>query len=73
MSSMRTQVSLTGEQRDGVDQLARRELVTTAEIIRRAVDAYLVTERTDASAALSATFGAIPGAKTPRRDMWDRV
>ena len=72
MSSMRTQVSLTREQREGVDQLAHREHVTVAKIIRRAVDAHLETERADPSAALSATFGTIP-AETPSRDEWDRV
>jgi len=73
MSSTRTQVYLTREQRDAVDELAHGEGVTMAEIIRRAVDAYLVVELSDPSAALAATFGAAPDAETPGRDEWDRV
>ena len=42
-----------------------------AEVIRRALDAYLGDEG-DASAALSSTFGANPDASAPSREDWRR-
>jgi hypothetical protein len=42
-----------------------------AEIVRRALDAYLAGE-VDSSTALAATFGAVPDASVPSRDEWDR-
>jgi len=71
MSSTRTQVYLTEEQRRKIDQLADAEGVTMAVIIRRALDDYL-TDDADASTALSATFGAAPDADAPSRDEWQR-
>ena len=71
MSSTRTQVYLTEEQRRKVDQLADAEGVTMAVIIRRALDEYL-TDDADASTALAATFGAAPDAEAPSRDEWQR-
>jgi predicted DNA-binding protein len=72
MSSTRTQVYLTEEQRRKVDQLAEAEGVTMAVIIRRALDEYL-TDDVDATTALAATFGVAPGADVPSRDEWQRV
>jgi CHASE2 domain-containing sensor protein len=54
-----------------IDEIARAEGVTLAEVVRRALDAYLNAER-DAAAALTATFGADPDARSPSRDEWDR-
>ena len=71
MSSTRTQVYLTEEQRRRIDQLADAEGVAMAEIIRRAVDDYLGDD-VDATAALTATFGADPSATAPARDEWQR-
>jgi hypothetical protein len=71
MSATRTQVYLTEAQRSRIDEVARAEGVTLAEVIRRALDAYLGSER-DAAAALAATFGADPDAAVPGRDDWDR-
>jgi predicted DNA-binding protein len=71
MVATRTQVYLTEEQRLRIDQLAKAEGVTMAEVIRRALDAFLDDEQ-DPSAALAATFGADPGAQAPSRDEWDR-
>ncbi|MFP5318713.1 MAG: CopG family transcriptional regulator [Acidimicrobiia bacterium] len=71
MSATRTQVYLTEDQRRRIDEIARAEGVTLAEVVRRALDAYLNAER-DASAALASTFGADPDARSPRRDEWDR-
>ena len=54
-----------------IDEVAQAEGVTLAEVVRRAVDAYLGTER-DPGPALAATFGADRDARTPSRDEWDR-
>lgn len=69
--STRTQVYLTDQQRQRIDELAESEGVTMAEIIRRALDGYL-DEQPDSQAALAATFGADPDAAVPSRDEWDR-
>jgi predicted DNA-binding protein len=71
MSATRTQVYFSDEQRRRIDAAAAAQGVTLAEIVRRAVDAYLRPE-VDASAALDATFGVDPGATVPSRDEWDR-
>lgn len=72
MSATRTQVYLTEEQRRRIDEIARAEGVTLAEVVRRALDAYLSADR-DAAADLAATFGADPHAGAPSRDEWDRA
>lgn len=71
MSATRTQVYLSDSQRRRIDEIAAAEGVTMAEVIRRALDRYLVTE-TDPTQALAATFGAAPDATVPSRDEWDR-
>ena len=71
MSSTRTQIYLTDDQRRRIDQIAQANGLTMAEIVRRAVDDYLDDEP-DAEVALSATFGAAPGAEVPPRDGWRR-
>jgi len=54
-----------------IDEIAQAEGVTLAEVVRRALDAYLWAER-DAAAALASTFGADPEAAMPSRDEWNR-
>lgn len=71
MSATRTQIYLTEEQRRRIDQVAKASGVTMAEIVRRALDAYLADE-VDPSTVLTATFGAVPDASVPSRDEWDR-
>lgn len=71
MAATRTQVYLTEEQRRMIDEIARAEGVTLAEVIRRALDVYLGVER-DPAPALAATFGADLDARAPSRDEWDR-
>ncbi len=71
MSSTRTQVYLTDEQRERIDRVATAEGVSMAQVIRHAVDEYL-DDRPDPEAALAATFGAIPDAVAPSRDAWPR-
>jgi predicted DNA-binding protein len=72
MSATRTQIYLTEEQRRRIDLLAATTGTTLAEIVRRALDRYLREEQPDATAALTATFGADPDAKAPGRDEWSR-
>lgn len=71
MSATRTQVYLTEDQRRRIDEIARTDGVTLAEVVRRALDAYLNVER-DAAETLASTFGADRGARAPSRDEWDR-
>lgn len=67
--SQRTQIYLSDEQRARVDELAERKNLTMAEVVRRAIDAYVEHEDD-----LDATFGATSGlrATVPSRDEWDR-
>jgi predicted transcriptional regulator len=67
--SQRTQIYLSDEQRARIDELARRRHTTMAEVVRRALDAYL-----DGDDHLDASFGKATGiARTvPSRDEWDR-
>ena len=71
MSATRTQIYLTEEQRERIDEIAQSDGVTMAEVIRRALNAYL-TQESDPAAALAATFGADPDAEAPDRDEWAR-
>jgi predicted DNA-binding protein len=72
MSATRTQVYLTDEQRRRIDALAGAEGVTMAEVVRRALDAYLEHEFPDPRPALAATYGVDPTLVPPSRDEWDR-
>lgn len=62
---------LTEEQRRRADEMARAERVSMAEIVRRALDAYLAGEP-DPAGALAGTFGVDPEATAPSRDEWAR-
>lgn len=72
MSATRTQVYLTEDQRRRIDELASAHGVTLAEVVRRALNAYLDTELPDPEPILMSTFGAAPDAAVPSRDEWDR-
>ena len=72
MSATRTQIYLTDEQREAVDRVAEAEGVSMAEVIRRALAAYLSEVMPDPATALSATFAAVPDVTVPIRDEWDR-
>lgn len=72
MSSLRTQIYLTREQRRKLDARAQREAKTLASVIRDAVDAYTAAEPLDIDQALAATFGALPDIDVPARSEWDR-
>ncbi len=71
MSATRTQVYLTEEQRRRIDGITRSDGLTLAEVVRRALDRYLMAEAADPIAALAATFGAAPDIEV-HRDEWDR-
>lgn len=71
MSSTRTQVYLTAEQRRRLDERGRREGRAMASLVREAVDRYLESEP-DAEGALDATFGALPDLEVPPRGDWER-
>ncbi len=71
MIANRTQVYLTADQRRQIDEIARAEGVSLAEVVRRALDRYLQADH-DPAPALAATFGADPEAGVPSRDEWER-
>lgn len=71
MSSTRTQIYLTEDQRRRIDSVAAAKGLTMAEVVRRAVDDYLDDEP-DADKALASTFGVAPDAEVPSRDTWRR-
>jgi hypothetical protein len=69
----RTQIYLTAEQRRRIDERAKREGTTMAEVVRDAVDAYVrKPSRAEVQAIIDSTFGALPKLKVPSRDEWDR-
>lgn len=72
MSATRTQVYFTQQQRQALDELARREGKTLAEVVREAVDAYVAQTPGDPEVVLDQTFGSIPGLQAPTRREWDR-
>lgn len=72
MAATRTQLYLTEEQRQRVDEITRAEGITLAEVMRRALDVYLDRVAPDSDEALAATFGADRSAAYPDRDEWDR-
>jgi len=72
MSSLRTQIYLTREQRARLDELRERDGRTLAELIREALDAYLASAAPRPDEALARTFGALPDLEVPSRDEWDR-
>lgn len=72
MSSLRTQVYLTREQRRKLDARARREDKTLASVIRDAVDAYTADEPHEVEQAIASTFGTLPDLDVPPRSEWER-
>jgi hypothetical protein len=72
MPATRTQVYLTAEQRQRIDELAASRGLTLAEVVRLALDEFLDAKVPDPEEALAATFGAAPDVVPPSRDEWDR-
>lgn len=71
MSMTRTQIYLPEALRERLDERARAEGKTMAEVVRDAVERY-VDAPDDVEAALDATFGAVPAVVVPSRAEWDR-
>ena len=74
MASTRTQIYLTADQRKRLDELAKREGKTLAQLIREAVDEYLrevERENVDIQAHLDRFFGIAPDFEVPPRE-WGR-
>ena len=72
MSSKRTQLYLTEEQRRRLDAMGRHKGRKMGEMVRDAVDAYLADAGTDFESALRSTFGSMPDLEVAVRDEWDR-
>ena len=73
MGAIRTQIYLTKEQRKKLDARRKREHKTLAQVVREAIDAYLIRSDDAAlQAILDATFGALPDLKVPPRSDWER-
>ncbi len=72
MASRRTQIYLTGDQREQLDVIRRRDRKSLAQVIREAVDAYLGSDEPDVGEALRQSFGSMPDLDVPSRDEWDR-
>ena len=71
--AFRTQIYLTQEQRERIDELAEREGKTLAQVVRDAIDAYVAAPSRDSFAAiLQATYGAAPDFEAPSRAEWER-
>jgi hypothetical protein len=79
-SATRTQVYLTQDQRDRIEELRARDGRTLAEVIRAALDEYLAThgqiaeeaQRAERQRVLDETFGIAPDFPYPDRSDWDR-
>lgn len=72
MAAVRTQVYLTTEQRKRIDQMAARDGITLAEVVRQALDQYFAGSPVDEQQALNDTFGACPEMVSPSRGEWLR-
>jgi hypothetical protein len=71
MSSLRTQVYLTEEQRRRIEEIRRRDGRSLAAVVRDALDVYLAGAG-DVEGALDRSFGSLPGVEVPAREEWDR-
>ncbi len=72
MAATRTQIYLTRDQRERLDEVTRRQGKSLAEVVRQAVDEYLARSVLDLQSALDASFGSLPDLEVPPRDEWDR-
>jgi predicted DNA-binding protein len=70
--AQRTQIYLSREQRRKLDEAAKREGKSLAQLIREALDAYLDGSGPSVEEALEATYGSVPDLEVPARDEWDR-
>ena len=73
MSMTRTQVYLPEDLRRRIDERARLEGKTLAEVVRDALARYLGEPVEDLASALESTFGSVPDAWAPPRGEWHRT
>lgn len=79
-AATRTQVYLTQEQRDRIEELRAHDGRTLAEVIRSALDEYLAAHgrvseearRAETQRVFDETFGSMPDLEYPDREEWDR-
>jgi hypothetical protein len=75
MSATRTQVYLTKEQRARIEELRARDGRTLAEVIRAALDAYLMPREptlVELQGTMDEAFGSMPDLELAPRGEWDR-
>jgi predicted DNA-binding protein len=72
MASTRTQIYLTDDQRRRLDARGKKAGAPMAQLIREAVESYLVDDKVDMEAALDETFASLPELELPSRDEWNR-
>lgn len=70
MKALRTQIYLTREQRERLDEISRMKKKSLAQLIRDAIDAFLERDEIDAEEAMRETFGADPNFSVPPREVW---
>jgi predicted DNA-binding protein len=66
MAATRTQIYLTAEQRNRLDEHGAQTGLGLAEMIRQAVDEYL-GDQGDIRVALDETYGSLPELEAPAR------
>ena len=72
--TMRTIVDLPDEQLNALAEVCKRDQISRAEAVRRAVAAYLETRRADDASSFGLWRGRADGLEYQRalRDEWDR-
>lgn len=72
MAATRTQIYLTTQQRERLDELRRRDGRPLAALVREAIDGYLEDVSPSVDDALRETARALPDLEVPAREEWDR-
>ena len=73
MGATRTQIYLTAEQRERIDEVRTETGQSLADVIRTALDDYLNTRRSNEyRTVLKESFGSMPDFSVPPRREWDR-
>ncbi len=70
--AVRTQIYLTADQRRRIDARARRDRTSLANVVREAIDQYLVDDVAELAEVLAETYGTLPDLTVPDRDEWAR-
>ncbi len=79
-TATRTQVYLTQEQRERIEEMRAADGRTLAQVIRAALDEYFLThghqaeerEHAETQRVLDETFGIAPDFEVPPREEWNR-